>query len=360
MEANASRHRLLNRKCLTQRLEQIRVACALDEQEQSVNDAPRWMAKTAETRRSQLLRYERAEKRLDELHEVNNRQNPCKRRKPETIVVSASDADAAMGRDKFHVFRPLYNVQLMCDLNSPLILTYEVFAQPTDAGTLKPMLGKLDSIQDLSLKELLVDAGYVTANHLRLCEEAGITPYGPWRENDFSKKKKKRQPKPIGKDQFTWLPEEQQYVCPAGHRLCWIGRQKRRQADGGINIMHSYRCSPEHCRQCPLQERCTTNPRRGRSVKRSEHESLIDAHRARMATDAAKQLYKKRKQTVELGFADVKEHRALRRFPRRGLARARTHVGLLVLVHNLLAYQRSITNKNTPDQEALKCVAATT
>ena len=52
--------------------------------------------------------------------------------------------------------------------------------------------------------------------------------------------------------------------------------------------------------------------------------------------------------------------RALRRFPRRGLPRARTHIGLLVLVHNLLAYQRSVTNKNTPNQEALKCVVATT
>lgn len=55
-----------------------------------------------------------------------------------------------------------------------------------------------------------------------------------------------------------------------------------------------------------------------------------------MATEEAKKLYKRRKQTVELGFADVKQHRGLRRFPRRGLLRARTHLGLAVLVHNLL------------------------
>ena len=48
-------------------------------------------------------------------------------------------------------------------------------------------------------------------------------------------------------------------------------------------------------------------------------------------------LYKKRGQVVELGYADAKEHRGLRRFHGRGLARARLEVGLLVLAHNVLA-----------------------
>ena len=164
----------------------------------------------------------------------------------------------------------------------------------------------------------------------------------------------------IGKEAFVWLPAEQQYVCPQGHRLCWIGQQKRRQADGEINIVHSYRCSPEHCRGCPLQTRCAKNPDRGRAVKRSQHETLVEKHRARMATDAVKQLYKRRKQTVELGFADSKENRGLRRFPRRGLANARTHVGLLVLTNNLIAYHRAIENDKTETQTTPNPVAATT
>ena len=136
-----------------ERLKKIGEACVMDEQEQPLSEVPRWMAKTPETRYAQRLRYERAEERLRELHEVNNRQNPSKRRNSEKIVFSTSDPEAALGRDKFHVFRPLYNVQLVCDLNSSLILTYEVFAQPTDAGTLKPMLGKLACIQGLCVRE---------------------------------------------------------------------------------------------------------------------------------------------------------------------------------------------------------------
>src|SRR5207244_8314026 len=101
--------------------------------------------------------------------------------------------------------------------------------------------------------------------------------------------------------------------------------------------VETYRCAAEHCSGCPRQAQCTRSPQRGRMVKRSEYEGLVEALKQRMQTAAAKQLYKKRCQVVELGYADAKEHRGLRRFHGRGLARARIEVGLLVLAHNALA-----------------------
>jgi len=89
----------------------------------------------------------------------------------------------------------------------------------------------------------------------------------------------------------------------------------------GINVVHSYRSSPRHGRACLRQPTCSVNPKRGRAIKRSEHETLVDAHRARMATGEAKALHRLRRQTVELGFADLKQHRALRQFSRHGGAR---------------------------------------
>ena len=74
-----------------------------------------------------------------------------------------------------------------------------------------------------------------------------------------------------------------------------------------------------------------------------------------MATEEAKKLYRRRKQTVELGFADVKQHRALRRFPRRGLKRAQTHIGLAVLVHNMLEFLSALTP--TPSESSLTSAA---
>jgi len=342
--ANASRHRLVNEQTLAKRMEQLREAVANDGEEKPVEDVPAWMAKTPRTRAAQLKRYRQADSRLAELHVINDRQHRNRRRERGKVVVSLSDPESALGLDKLRVFRPLYNVQLLRDLDSPLIFHYSVLAQATDAGTLKPTVAATCSVKGLDLKELFVDSSYVTGINLAYCHQMGIALYGPWQENDYSKKaeSKKMAEKKLGKKEFSWQAELGFYRCPQGHPLKWIGQQNRRQADGEIHVMHSYRCNPEHCLACSLAPCCTTNPSRGRSVIRSEHEELIEAHRERMQTPEAKELYAKRKQTVELAFADVKEHRALRRFPRRGLDRAQTHAGLAVLVHNLLVVYRAL------------------
>jgi transposase len=341
--ANASRYRLLNTTTAEQRLTELESACQADAAERSPPDAPKWMAKNPLTREEQRRRYRRARERLIELHAVNDRQDPKRRRKPEKIVVSTSDPEAALGRDKHNVFRPLYNVQLVRDLDSQLCLGYQVFAQPTDAGTFGPMLERIANWTGVKPKTALVDAGYVTACNLAICDQAGIALYGPWQENDFSQKKKKQEAKmrPLGKEHFTWMPEQNMYRCPEGHSMPWIGHQKRRQSDGQINVVHSYRCSPQHCRACSRQVACSTNPNRGRSVKRSEHEALVEALRARMGTAEGKTLYRLRCQTVELGFADFKQHRSMRQFSGRGRCRAKRQVGLTVLVHNLLVVNHS-------------------
>ena len=341
--ANASRHRLVNEATVEQRLAELDIACQMDAAHQPPPNAPAWMAKNPDTREGQRRRYRQARERLVELHAVNNRQDPKRRRKPEKIVVSTSDPEAALGRDKYNVFRPLYNVQLVRDLDSPLCLGYQVFAQPTDAGTFGPMLERTANGTCVKPRAMLVDATYVTACNLAICDQAGMLLYGPWQENDFSQKKKKQnaKPRPIDKEHFTWLPAENMYRCPEGHPMPWIGHQKRRQSDGQINVVHSYRCSPQHCRTCRQQAACSSNPNRGRSVKRSEHEALVEAHRARMATTEAKTLYRLRCQTVELGFADFKQHRSMRQFSGRGRDRAQRQVGLTVLVHNLLVVHRA-------------------
>lgn len=75
----------------------------------------------------------------------------------------------------------------------------------------------------------------------------------------------------------------------------------------------------------------------------------MEALRQRMQTEEAKKLYKKRAQVVELGFADVKEHRCLRRFVGRGLYRARIEVGLVVLAHHVLNVL-ALRQKNKSDR----------
>ena len=109
---------------------------------ESAGAPPSWLAPTVRGRQRQYQRYQESQGELERRH-LQNQQRPAdKRRAPEKVVLSPGEPEAPLGLDKEKVYRPLYNVQLSRDLDSALILAYEVFAQPTDAATLGPMLAR--------------------------------------------------------------------------------------------------------------------------------------------------------------------------------------------------------------------------
>ena len=328
--ADASRRRLADEAKLRRRGEELDRAAAAAGGGAAL-PRPGWLAPTPRGRRRQRQGLRRAQARLDELQRRNAGKRASKRQKRGRVVVSLSDPEAAVGRDKEGVYRPLYNVQLVDDLDSPLVLGYAVFAQPNDAGLLGPMARRLQEVFGCPIAVLLADSAYAGGADLAAAEGAGVALYAPPPPDGA------REAKQIPKREFVWLPAEQAYRCPAGHRLEYAGSSRQRRSGTEAVQLHRYRCPPEHCRDCPLRARCTPNPDQGRTISRSEHEELTEALRARMGTAEAKGLYRLRKQTVELVNADWKEHRKLRRFSGRGLGRARGQVGVMVLAHNLLS-----------------------
>ena len=324
--ANASRRRLVDEAALRRRCE------ALDQAAPSgaaPSPRPGWMAPTPVGRRRQRERLRRAQECLGALQRRNAAKRASKRKRRERVLVSPSDPEAAVGRDKEGVYRPLYNVQVVDDLDSPFVPGYDVLAQPNDADVLGPMARRLRQAFGCPIRELLADSAYAGGADLAAAEAAGVVLYAPLADGA-------KEGKQIPKREFTWLPAEGAYRCPQGHRLGYAGSSRQKRSGTEAVPLHRYRCAAEHCRGCPLRERCTPNPGKGRTISRSEHEPLIEALRARMATPEAKELYRLRRQTVELVNADWKEHRDLRRFCGRGLERARCQVGVTVLAHNLL------------------------
>jgi transposase len=353
--ARASRHRLLNLARLDRRLEELGRIIASDQAGRDPGAIPGWMARSPATRRRQRHRFGEARRELLKEHARNARRPGDKRQEPDKIVISIGDPEAPPGRDKEKVFRPLYTLQVVQDTGSPLVLGYEVFAQATDAGTLMPMRQRAHDLTGVWLKEVLADTGYASALDLFDCARAGVELYAPYQENDWTERRRARAPRrQIPKSAFTWRPEERAYVCPRGHRLERIGREARGRADGRAVEMTTYRCPKEHCQACPLKSRCTSGAK-GRTIKRNEHEELIEAHRAKMETPEAKAIYRQRCRTVELRFADTKEHRDLRRFSGRGLERARIEAGLCVLAHNLLAVRAASRRKAAEGPDETPC-----
>jgi transposase len=353
--ANASRHRLVNLARLQRRLAELDRVLAADTTGQDPGAIPAWMARSPVRRRRQRHRFAAARRTLLKQHARNARRGRQERQEPEKIVISLSDPEAALGRDKEKVFRPLYHVQVVQDLESPLILAYEVFAQATDAGTLMPLRQRARDLTGVWPERLLADAGYASALDLFDCAAAGVDLYAPYQENDQTEQRRAQQPRrQIPKGEFVWRAEEQTYVCPQGHRLTRISQERRERAEGRTVGMTTYRCAKEHCQACPLAGRCTGSAN-GRTIKRNEHEDLILAQQAKMRTPEAKAIYRQRCQTIELRFADTKAHRGLRRFSGRGLSRVRIEVGLLVLSHNLLVVQAARRRKAAEGQDGTPC-----
>jgi hypothetical protein len=220
------------------------------------------------------------------------------------------------------VFGPLYTVQFVVAADSLLILSFDVFAQPTDAGTLPPMLDHTAVVTGRMLDQIDTDAGYCSVLDLQACQARGVQLVAPVQENDFTEQKRAQAKNArIAKDQFQGLPEEQTYACPKGHRLNYKGRERKRRRGEQTVVSHRYHCPAEHCRSCPLNTRCVRNPEKGRTVKRLEGEELIEAHKAFMNTPEAKEAKRLRGSVIERCFGDAKQHRNLRRFHGRGLTR---------------------------------------
>jgi transposase len=341
IRACASRHHLINQERLTERSAQLSVALAQDAAGQKVEPEPYWMAATPTGRREQSQRHRKAGIELaDRL--AKNEQRPKDKRLPSRKVkISMTDPEAPLGRDKEKVFGPIYTAECVVDTTSLLVLSFDVFAQATDAGTLPPMLDQTREVTGVMLAQISTDAGYASLLDLQECQKRGVRLVAPVQENDFTEQKRAQAANPrIGKDQFQWIPEEQTYACPKGHRLKYRGREQKRRRDEHTVTQYRFVCPPEHCRGCPLRERCVSNPDKGRTVKRLEGEELMEAHKEEMKKPEAKRVRQLRGALIERCFGDAKQHRNLRRMHGRGLARAKTEVGLVVLAQTALTLVR--------------------
>jgi len=338
--ACASRHRLVHRRVLERRIGELQATQALDQRDQPPDTVPGWMAKTPPGRQEQSQRLAQAKETLDRRLEENAQRPKDKRLAENKVTVSTSDPEAAPGRDKEKVYGPLYTSQFVVDADSLVVVAFEVFAQASDAGTLGPMLDRSAEVLGYPLDEVTADAGYASLLDIRECRQRRVELYAPVQENEFTEKKRAaRKSQRLEREHFTWLAEEQTYVCPQGHRLEHKGQERKRRRGNQEVIQHRYQCSPEHCRGCPLRERCVVNPERGRIVKRLEGQELLDAQRAKMKTPEGEARRKRRGQVIERAFADAKEHRSLRKLHGRGLKRARAEIGLVVLAQTALTIQ---------------------
>ena len=332
--ANATRHRLLNKPRLLERIHLLEQNLA-----GVATEIPRWLKRSQRGKQRLLASYRRTLDSLEQRLEKNAKLPPWRRKPEKKILVSPTDGDAPLGLDKLKTYRPLYNVQMVRDLETDWITGYDVLPTNTDIGTLEGTFDRCKTLSGSIPKRVLTDAGYATERDLIACEQAGVTLYAPYRENTLVKEPDKKSKKAYFKKAlFSWDAERQEYRCPNGAPVVRRSQEYRHVSDDVRLRIVRYRCSPELCLACPQSSDCTPAPSKGRSIRRSEREDLVDALRERMGEPEAKELYRRRSASIERCFGEMKLHRGLTRFSRRGLRAAKTTVGLWVLLHNGLLH----------------------
>ena len=128
------------------------------------------MAKTKRGKKRQRAQYRRAQEILKERNQINARRRKDKRKKSEQVRVAIGDPMAPFGRDKMKVYRPLYNVQTMTDVETDFVFAFSVTPTLSDSGHLVPMIDLTTAVTGRPLKMVLADSGYPSGDDLAKCE----------------------------------------------------------------------------------------------------------------------------------------------------------------------------------------------
>jgi transposase len=205
--------------------------------------------------------------------------------KPEDARASTTDADASVMKMGDGGSRPAYNVQLATDCVAQVIIGVDVVTAGSDMAQLAPMVEQVEQRLGKASGQWLVDGGYPA--HAQIDAVAGKTEL-------YAPVPKAKPPK--AKDQ-----------------------------PGDVSGGHAAEAKPAEPSAQPLSE---FDPKPGDS-------EAVAQWRARMNSEAAREIYKHRAATAECVNAQAR-NRGLQRMPVRGLAKVNCVVRLYVLAHNLM------------------------
>jgi len=210
-----------------------------------------------------------------------------------------------------------YNAQNAVDEAHQLIIHHELTQAASDNQQLKPMVRKTHDVLAGDLGTVVADAGYSNGEQVGDLQASGYDVAVPSNravntqgDGEYFQKR-----------DFTYLPEQDAYRCPAGRLLphTTVSNKKR---------LHLY--ARTGCTQCPLQSRCTRTDRRW-VTRHFDEEALKRANEA--ATPARMTC---RMATVEPTFATLKRMLNRGRFTCWGLKSASSEYSLGVLSYNLM------------------------
>jgi transposase len=235
-----------------------------------------------------------------------------------TAKASGTDPEAHVMRNGEGGTVPSYNVQLLTDTTHGLILNVEATTDAIDYRQVEPALQRCQDALGKLPKQLVADGDYTNHRSVQAAASFGVDFYGSWQ--DTWRPTKHDALGRTGDFMSTVFPYDAEldvYVCPAGKRLT---QHAVINEDNGVS-RRLYKAPKAACRSCALRDQCGPKNKRPdwrRAITRTGDPTATTAFKAKMETDAAKQIYRQRSQIAEFPHAWIKERCGLRQFRCRG------------------------------------------
>jgi transposase len=245
-------------------------------------------------------------------------------------AVSPTDPTAAWTTRGRHKVMFGYSLNYLMDMEGSVIVDVE--ATPTriskEVDATETMLERTEDRFGLRPKHVAGDVAYGTGEMLGWLVDQDIEPHIPvW-------DKGKRDDGTFSREDFTYDPGEDRYICPNGknlrqYRLAGRLAKAKPPKDGFLK----YRARKGDCDRCDLKLRCCPKDP-ARKVLRSIHEDARDRARSLMESEAYAVSAADRKK-IEALFGEAKHILAMVRLRLRGLRGARDEFLLIATVQNL-------------------------
>lgn len=246
--------------------------------------------------------------------------------KEKEIKESTTDPDSGWFHKGEHKEVFAYAVETACDKHG-WILGYTI--SPGNLHDSRTFKGLYDKISDIGINTLIADAGYKTPAIAKLLLDDGIKPLFPYKspmtKDGFFKK-----------SDFVYDEYYDYVICPNDQHLEYSTTNR----DG----YREYKSNGHICKGCPYLSQCTNSQNHVKVFTRHIWEDYMETCEDIRHTLGMKDLYKKRKETIERLFGTAKENHGFRYTQMYGKARMEMKVGMTFACLNLKKLAR-ILNK---------------
>jgi transposase len=254
------------------------------------------------------------------------------------VRVSMTDPEARVMKQSDGGYAPSYNVQISTDAKEKVIIGVGVSQSGSDYGELVPAVDRVEANVGQNPEQVVVDGGFTSRENILAMsgrEVDLIGSMGTGVSQSAGQMKRRGVDAAFYPEAFRYDAISDTYLCPAGKVLRYHDEERR---VGRTD--YKYRASAGDCQSCCFKPKCCPQNTQGRSVVRGVDDPVVVAHKEKMETEEAKQIYRQRGAVAEFPNAWIKEKMGLRQFRLRGLIKVGMEVLWACLAYNIQQWIR--------------------